>query len=95
MRPPLLSIDRLGVRYGAGAAAVTAVQEASLSLAPGTTHALVGESGSGKSTIARAILGLAPIVAGQVSLEGQPVDPATSAGAARMRRRVQMVFQNP
>lgn len=95
MNPPLLSIERLAVRYGAGAAAVTAVQEASLSLAQGTTHALVGESGSGKSTIARAILGLAPIVAGQVTLDGQSVDPASAAGAARMRRQVQMVFQNP
>lgn len=95
MTRPIVKIDNLAIRYGTGASAVTAVRQASLSLLPGQTHALVGESGSGKSTIARGIVGLAPVVAGQVQLDGQPVNPASSSGAAKIRQRVQMVFQNP
>ena len=90
-----IELEGLSVRYGHGAAAVTAADGVGLSIAPGTTHGLVGESGSGKSTLARAIVGLAPIVAGQLRLDGERLDPRSSAGARRLRPRVQMVFQNP
>ncbi len=95
MTPPLLALDGVRVRYGTGQGAVTAVDGASLAIPRGTTHGLVGESGSGKSSIARAIVGLAPLAGGSIRLDGAQVDPATRAGAAAVRPRVQMVFQNP
>ncbi len=79
-----LVLDGLSVRYGR----MTAVKEASLGIPPGTTHGLVGESGSGKSSLARAIVGLAPRAGGRVTLDGRALD-------APRALPVQMVFQNP
>ncbi|WP_214103109.1 dipeptide ABC transporter ATP-binding protein [Acrocarpospora catenulata] len=56
---PLLDVDGLHVRFGAGATQVHAVRAASLRLYAGRCLALVGESGSGKSALARSLLGLA------------------------------------
>jgi peptide/nickel transport system ATP-binding protein len=74
---------------------VYAVDGISFSIARGETLALVGESGCGKSTVGRAVLRLFDITAGQVILDGQRIDDM-SAGALRpMRRRMQVVFQDP
>jgi peptide/nickel transport system ATP-binding protein len=54
---------------------------------------VVGESGSGKSTLARAMLGLVPTAAGAVHLEGSEVNGKADLG--ELRRRVQMIFQDP
>ncbi|MEQ4304289.1 ATP-binding cassette domain-containing protein [Plantactinospora sp. B6F1] len=72
-----MRITDLTVRYGP----FTAVDRVSLEIPPGSIVGLVGESGSGKSTIARALVGLAPVTAG------------TIIGPPPQRR--QMVFQNP
>ncbi|MGI8867421.1 MAG: ABC transporter ATP-binding protein [Mycobacteriales bacterium] len=89
-----LSIAGLTTRYGHGRSALTAVDGIDLTLAPGSILGLVGESGSGKSSLARALVGLAPVSAGTITLDGACL---TGAGrpAARRRRRVQMVFQDP
>jgi peptide/nickel transport system ATP-binding protein len=74
---------------------VYAVDGVSFQIARGETLSLVGESGCGKSTVGRAILRLFDITGGQVVLDGQRIDDL-SAGALRpIRRRVQVVFQDP
>jgi peptide/nickel transport system ATP-binding protein len=70
-----------------------AVNNVSFVVAPGESFGIVGESGSGKSTVLRAICGLAPKAAGEISLTGQGDLPAP--GSKAFRRQVQMVFQDP
>jgi peptide/nickel transport system ATP-binding protein len=80
---------------GLRSARVYAVDGVSFEIARGETLALVGESGCGKSTVGRAILRLFDVTAGQVVLDGRRIDDL-SAGALRpLRRRVQVVFQDP
>ena len=73
---------------------IHAVAGVSFSIAPGETFALVGESGCGKSTIARALTGLAPFT-GTVEIAGQPLAGLAPAALKSLRRRVQIVFQDP
>lgn len=75
--------------------AVQAVSEVSFSIRRGTIFGLVGESGSGKTTVARSMLFLDPPTQGTVIVDG--VDFSAADGAARraMRRRMQIVFQDP
>jgi peptide/nickel transport system ATP-binding protein len=72
-----------------------AVTNVDLSIDAGQTVALVGESGSGKTSVARAIIGLAPISAGRVELGDQTLVRSGSARLRQVRRTVQMVFQQP
>ncbi|MFN3276279.1 MAG: dipeptide ABC transporter ATP-binding protein [Paracoccus sp. (in: a-proteobacteria)] len=66
-----------------------------VTVARGETLGLVGESGCGKSTLARAIAGLTPISGGQVLFDGQDASHLSPARWRAMRRRVQLVFQDP
>lgn len=75
---------------------LTAVDDFSVSLERGRTLALVGESGCGKSTVARMLVGLQAPTGGEVIFDGQSVTDALASGAARaLRRRMQMIFQDP
>ncbi|MEU1202610.1 ABC transporter ATP-binding protein [Streptomyces sp. NPDC005813] len=85
-----LRIEGLTVRFGRGRRAMAAVDGVSLTVPPGKIVSLVGESGSGKSTVARAVVGLVPVTAGQVLLDGEDIASDTAR-----RRRIQMVFQDP
>ncbi|MFD1252484.1 Glutathione import ATP-binding protein GsiA [Devosia equisanguinis] len=67
----------------------------SLELPRGTTLGIVGESGCGKSTLARIIAGLLPPTSGEVTIEGESVVDIDRARWIEMRKRVQMVFQDP
>jgi peptide/nickel transport system ATP-binding protein len=71
-----------------------AVKGVSFDLLRGESLGLVGESGCGKSTLTRAILGLDPVQAGRVVLDGEEVHAARSM-PARLRAKVQAVFQDP
>ena len=72
-----------------------AVRSATLSLRRGETLGIVGESGSGKTTLGMALLALQPIAAGSVVLDGTRIDDAGPAALRAMRRRLQVVFQDP
>jgi peptide/nickel transport system ATP-binding protein len=73
-----------------------AVDGVSFDIARGETFALVGESGSGKSTVARMVVGLLPPSDGTVSIAGVSMnDVAVAQERQRLRRRIQMIFQDP
>jgi peptide/nickel transport system ATP-binding protein len=98
---PLLEINDLKKHFPAGrgflkpSAWVYAVDGVSFEIARGETLALVGESGCGKSTVGRAILKLFDVTAGQVVLDGQRIDDLSPRALWPMRRRMQVVFQDP
>jgi ABC-type glutathione transport system ATPase component len=78
--------------YGAGN---RVVDDVSFTIRRGETLGLVGESGSGKSTVARMLLRLVEPTAGEVSYEGSNLLAASSQEMRGMRRRMQIVFQDP
>lgn len=67
----------------------------SLDVNAGEIVAVVGESGSGKTTLARCIVGLQRPKAGEIQVDGRPLPRAGHQWSRALRRRVQMVFQNP
>ncbi|MFE5796330.1 ABC transporter ATP-binding protein [Streptomyces sp. NPDC056503] len=73
----------------------TALDEVSLTLREGETLGIVGESGSGKSTLARILAHAHPADAGRLVLDGRDVTRPGRADLRAVRRRVQMVFQDP
>lgn len=74
---------------------VHAVRDVSLDIAPGERFGLVGESGSGKSTLLRMISGLDRPTSGEILIEGQPIQASSPKELAWLRRRLQLVFQDP
>jgi oligopeptide/dipeptide ABC transporter ATP-binding protein len=80
---------------GRGKGTVHAVDDVDLTVARGTTLGLVGESGSGKSTLARVLLRLVPPTTGRVLLGGEDITEVKGARLRTLRRRMQLVFQDP
>ena len=73
-----------------------AVDGVSFDIKKGETFALVGESGSGKSTVAKMVVGLLGVSGGEVTIDGVSMtDKNQSAQRAKLRRRMQMIFQDP
>jgi peptide/nickel transport system ATP-binding protein len=73
-----------------------AVDDISFDIAKGETFALVGESGSGKTTVARMVVGLLPPSSGEVVIDGVSMtDPRQAQARRQLRRRIQMIFQDP
>ncbi len=100
MTRPLLEVRHLSKEFplkksGLGrrrGGVVRAVEDVSFDLYPGETLGLVGESGSGKSTLGRTVLFLVEPTSGDVVFDGEPV---TTDNTASLRRRAQIVFQDP
>ena len=82
-------------RIGGGSRAVRAVDGVDLTIGRGETLALVGESGSGKSTTGRLILRLAEPDAGRIEFAGDDVTHTRGRTLRALRRRAQLVYQNP
>jgi peptide/nickel transport system ATP-binding protein len=90
--PPLFE----RVLQGKPRAAVKALDGVTFSIRRGETFALVGESGCGKSTVARCVVGLYRPSAGHISFGGtQLASLSTRRAMAPLRRRIQMIFQDP
>jgi oligopeptide/dipeptide ABC transporter ATP-binding protein len=97
---PLLRVHALVKQYrprsllGRGRV-VHALNEVSLSIAPGETLGLVGESGCGKSTLGRLVVALERPTSGEVTFRGESVFSARGPQRRQLRRRLQIVFQDP
>lgn len=89
-------VKEFDVRGAKGEAKVLrAVDDVTFDVRTGTTLALVGESGSGKSTVANMILNLLDPTSGKVLFKGEDLSTLDSKRLFEMRRKLQVVFQNP
>src|SRR5262249_33262375 len=100
--PPILEVKHLVKHFTASAGVlgqthgvVRAVDDVSFTIPHGQTLGLVGESGCGKTTTGRAILQLDRPTGGQVLFEGRDLATLDEAGLRDMRRRMQVIFQDP
>jgi ABC-type glutathione transport system ATPase component len=94
---PLLDVRGIDVHYGKRRNKRQVLSAVSLQVRAGEIVGLIGESGSGKSTVARAIIGLAPVTAGRITVAGNEVTKFRRKQWRGFRRRgfVQYVFQDP
>jgi peptide/nickel transport system ATP-binding protein len=93
--PPLLAVSSLEARYRSRSLARPAVVDVSFAIEPGRCVALVGESGSGKTTVGRCIAGLHTPSGGTIAFDGAPLAGHAGSRPLAVRRRIQIVFQNP
>ena len=92
---PLLECQDVHVTYGKGSHALHAVKGVSLDVEPGEIVGLVGESGCGKSSLGRAAIGLTAMSGGSILFEGVSVNQVSRLEQKKIRRKMQMIFQDP
>ncbi|GAA0966174.1 ABC transporter ATP-binding protein [Frigoribacterium faeni] len=91
----MLEVRGLDVAFGSGGRAVRVLNGVDLTIGTGRTVGLVGESGSGKSTLAKALVGTVRPSAGSIRIAGVDTATLSRRDRAAMRRRVQMIPQDP
>ncbi|OCQ90441.1 mannose-1-phosphate guanyltransferase [Nostoc sp. MBR 210] len=100
-KPPLLQIRNLKVGFpvrgvfGGTKRYNIAVNDVSFDVKPGETLGLVGESGCGKTTLGRTLLRLIEPISGEIIFDGQNITKLKGEALQRLRREMQIVFQNP
>lgn len=98
---PLLDARGIEVTYGGkgllgkSKPGVKVLHGVDLTIRRGETLGIVGESGSGKTTLGRALLRLVPVSAGVITFDGQPITDLSVNAMRPLRRRMQMIFQDP
>ena len=99
---PIVEVRRLvkhfplgGGLFGRDRRAVQAVNDVSFAIARGETLSLVGESGCGKSTVGKCLTRLIPPTSGEILLAGQRIDDLSHTELKPLRRRFNIVFQDP
>ncbi len=99
---PLLKVSHLDAGYSFGGSIFSktrnlfkAVKDVGFEVYPGETFGLVGESGCGKTSLGRTIIGLVKSLSGSIEFEGNRIDHLKGNELRRMRRDIQMIFQDP
>ncbi|MDJ0393288.1 ABC transporter ATP-binding protein [Rhodococcus sp. G-MC3] len=93
---PILTVSEVSKTFRIGrGVTLDAVKSASVTVQRGRTLSVVGESGSGKSTLARVAIGLEALTSGSVQFDGTEVATLRGSALRALRRRVQIVYQNP
>ena len=95
MTAPLLSIRGLTKRFDTPSGPVHALDDVSFDIPRGSITGLVGESGSGKTTLGRALLRLVEPTAGKTIFDGTDLNALSPGDMRQMRRRMQIIFQDP
>ncbi|BCH67563.1 ABC transporter ATP-binding protein (plasmid) [Agrobacterium vitis] len=91
----LLSVRNLSTQYAGARGTVRAVDDVSLEIEAGETVALVGESGCGKSSLGKSLMRLVEPSSGQITFQGGDVTAMSPRDLRGIRRRIQMIFQDP
>ena len=95
MTEPFISIRNMTKTFGPASDPVYAVNDVSFDIPKGSITGLVGESGSGKSTLGRSLLRLIEPTSGSTVFDGCDLNSLKAGDLRAMRRRMQMVFQDP
>lgn len=91
----LIEVKGLKKYFSTATGMLHAVDDVSFSIKKGTTLGIVGESGCGKSTLGRVMIGLLDKTDGEVYYNGQPITGLKKKARAEIRRKIQMIFQDP
>ncbi|MEM6832034.1 MAG: ABC transporter ATP-binding protein [Pseudomonadota bacterium] len=92
---PVLKATSVEVTFDTPSGPLQAVRGCDIAVSRGETVGLVGESGSGKSTLVSALIGIHKPKSGEITLAGAALSAASGADLKALRRRIQMVYQDP